>query len=95
MDLHSGQIQGFFDVPFDHLTAAPVLVEYLRAQDCEDLVVVAPDAGRVRVADRFGQHLGADLAVVHKRRSRGRPTRWRPSMWWATSRAAPACSSTT
>ncbi|MGA8371625.1 MAG: ribose-phosphate pyrophosphokinase, partial [Acidimicrobiales bacterium] len=70
VDLHSGQIQGFFDVPFDHLTAAPVLVEYLRAQDCEDLVVVAPDAGRVRVADRFGQHLGADLAVVHKRRSR-------------------------
>jgi ribose-phosphate pyrophosphokinase len=69
VDLHSGQIQGFFDVPFDHLTAAPVLVEYLRAQATEDLVVVAPDAGRVRVADRFGQHLGADLAVVHKRRS--------------------------
>ena len=70
VDLHSGQIQGFFDVPFDHLTAAPVLVEYLRAQASEHLVVVAPDAGRVRVADRFGQHLGADLAVVHKRRSR-------------------------
>jgi ribose-phosphate pyrophosphokinase len=69
VDLHSGQIQGFFDVPFDHLTAAPVLVDYLRAQDIRDLVVVAPDAGRVRVADRFGQHLGADLALVHKRRS--------------------------
>jgi ribose-phosphate pyrophosphokinase len=69
VDLHSGQIQGFFDVPFDHLTAAPVLVDYLRHQDIEDLVVVAPDAGRVRVADRFGQILGADLAMVHKRRS--------------------------
>lgn len=71
MDLHSGQIQGFFDVPFDHLTAAPVLVDYLRAQGTEDLVVVAPDAGRVKVAERFSQHLSADLAVVHKRRPRG------------------------
>ena len=69
VDLHSGQIQGFFDVPFDHLTAAPVLVDYLRDQAIKDLVVVAPDAGRVRVADRFGQILGADLAMVHKRRS--------------------------
>jgi ribose-phosphate pyrophosphokinase len=71
VDLHSGQIQGFFDVPFDHLTAAPVLVDYLRAQRGEDLVVVAPDAGRVKVAERFSQHLTADLAVVHKRRLRG------------------------
>jgi ribose-phosphate pyrophosphokinase len=71
VDLHSGQIQGFFDVPFDHLTAAPVLVEYLRNQGTQDLVVVAPDAGRVKVAERFSQHLSADLAVVHKRRPRG------------------------
>ena len=71
VDLHSGQIQGFFDVPFDHLTAAPVLVDYLRAQGTEDLVVVAPDAGRVKVAERFSQHLSADLAMVHKRRPRG------------------------
>ncbi len=71
VDLHSGQIQGFFNVPFDHLTAAPVLVDYLRTQRNDDLVVVAPDAGRVKVAERFSQHLTADLAVVHKRRLRG------------------------
>ena len=71
VDLHSGQIQGFFNVPFDHLTAAPVLVDYLRTQRSDDLVVVAPDAGRVKVAERFSQHLTADLAVVHKRRLRG------------------------
>jgi ribose-phosphate pyrophosphokinase len=71
VDLHSGQIQGFFDVPFDHLTAAPVLVDYLRAQGTKDLVVVAPDAGRVKVAERFSQHLSSDLAVVHKRRPSG------------------------
>src|ERR1700678_3704842 len=71
LDLHSGQIQGFFDIPFDHLTAMPVLVEELRREASEDMVVVAPDAGRVRVAERFSQHLGADLAFVHKRRPRG------------------------
>ena len=71
VDLHSGQIQGFFDVPFDHLIAAPVLVDELRSLGVEDLVIVAPDAGRVRVAERFSQHLGADLAFVHKRRPRG------------------------
>jgi ribose-phosphate pyrophosphokinase len=71
VDLHSGQIQGFFDVPFDHLTAMPVLVEELRRQGTDGLVVVAPDAGRVKVAERFSQHLNADLAVVHKRRPRG------------------------
>ncbi|MDA8313435.1 MAG: ribose-phosphate diphosphokinase [Actinomycetota bacterium] len=71
VDLHSGQIQGFFDVPFDHLTATPVLEGYLRANvvDCTaDIVVVAPDAGRVKVAERYSQHLGADLALVHKTR---------------------------
>ncbi len=71
VDLHSGQIQGFFDVPFDHLTVAPVLVDYLRALGTQDLVVVAPDAGRVKVAERFSQHLSSDLAVVHKRRPNG------------------------
>src|SRR5271154_2096851 len=75
VDLHSGQIQGFFDLPFDHLTAAPVLETYLRERvkaDVSDLVVVAPDSGRVKVAERYSQHLGADLALVHKRRPRGR-----------------------
>ncbi len=74
VDLHSGQIQGFFDVPFDHLTAAPVLEGYLREHvaDCSsDIVVVAPDAGRVKVAERYSQHLGSDLALVHKTRPRG------------------------
>jgi ribose-phosphate pyrophosphokinase len=71
VDLHSGQIQGFFDLPFDHLTAAPVLESYLRDQIGGDVVVVAPDAGRVKVAERYSQHLGADLALVHKTRPRG------------------------
>jgi len=74
VDLHSGQIQGFFDVPFDHLTATPVLEGYLREHvaDCtSDIVVVAPDAGRVKVAERYSQHLGSDLALVHKTRPRG------------------------
>ncbi len=72
VDLHSGQIQGFFDVPVDHLTAMPVLVDYLRANDPKGMVVVAPDAGRVKVAERFSQNLGTDLALVHKRRPRGK-----------------------
>jgi ribose-phosphate pyrophosphokinase len=71
VDLHSGQIQGFFDFPVDHLTASPVLVDYLRANDPGDMVVVAPDAGRVKVAERFSQLLSVDLAFVNKRRPRG------------------------
>jgi ribose-phosphate pyrophosphokinase len=68
VDLHSGQIQGFFDKPVDHLTALPVLLDYVRDECDGDVVVVAPDAGRVKVAERFAQHLEADLAFVHKRR---------------------------
>jgi ribose-phosphate pyrophosphokinase len=71
VDLHSGQIQGFFDVPVDHLTAAPVLLDYLREFGAEDRVVIAPDAGRVKVAERYSQLLETDLALVHKRRPRG------------------------
>ncbi|MFM7535164.1 MAG: ribose-phosphate diphosphokinase [Acidimicrobiales bacterium] len=74
VDLHSGQIQGFFDGPVDHLTAMPVLEAYLRANAPEGLVIVAPDAGRVKVAERFAQHLGdmgADLAFINKRRPKG------------------------
>jgi ribose-phosphate pyrophosphokinase len=71
VDLHSGQIQGFFDFPVDHLTAAPVLVDYLRHNAGAGLVVVSPDAGRVKVAERFSQQLGSDLAFVHKRRPPG------------------------
>ena len=71
VDLHSGQIQGFFDVPFDHLVAAPVLEEYLRTRVGGEVVIVAPDSGRVKVAERYAQQLNADLALVHKRRPRG------------------------
>ena len=73
VDLHSGQIQGFFDVPFDHLTALPLLSDYLEREiglRGDDLVVVAPDTGRVKVAERLGDHLHADLAFIYKRRSR-------------------------
>ncbi len=70
VDLHSGQIQGFFDGPVDHLTAMPVLIEYLRSINSSDLVVVSPDAGRVKVAERYANQLGASLAIVHKRRVR-------------------------
>ncbi|MGI9032695.1 MAG: ribose-phosphate diphosphokinase [Acidimicrobiales bacterium] len=71
LDLHSGQIQGFFDVPVDHLTAMPVLTAYVHDHLGQDVVIVSPDAGRVKVAERFAQYLEADLAIVHKRRPRG------------------------
>jgi ribose-phosphate pyrophosphokinase len=74
IDLHSGQIQGFFDGPVDHLTAMPVLEDYLREHATPGLVIVSPDAGRVKVAERFTQHLGdlnADLAFINKRRPKG------------------------
>ncbi len=70
VDLHSGQIQGFFDKPVDHLTAMPVLLEYMSGLG-DDLVVVSPDAGRVKVANRYANDLHADLAIVHKRRAKG------------------------
>jgi len=73
VDFHSGQIQGFFNVPVDHLVAAPVLEGYLKANaNPHELVVVAPDAGRVKVAERYAQHLGCDLALVHKTRPQNR-----------------------
>ncbi len=71
IDLHSGQIQGFFDGPVDHLTALPILEEYLRKNVPNGVVIVSPDAGRVKVAERFAQHLvdmDADVAFVNKRR---------------------------
>ncbi|MEU6854365.1 ribose-phosphate diphosphokinase [Actinacidiphila alni] len=69
VDLHTDQIQGFFDGPVDHLFALPVLADYVGAKvDRTKLTVVSPDAGRVRVADRWCDRLGAPLAIVHKRR---------------------------
>ncbi len=70
VDLHAGQIQGFFDVPFDHLTALPLLVEAVRNEVGSHPVVVAPDAGEVKDAEKFRRKLGpeAGLAIAHKRR---------------------------
>ncbi|MDQ1444269.1 MAG: ribose-phosphate pyrophosphokinae, partial [Acidimicrobiaceae bacterium] len=70
VDLHSGQIQGFFDGPVDHLTATPVLVTRLQEEASGDLVVVAPDAGRLKAAEVYAQHLNADLASIWKKRSK-------------------------
>jgi ribose-phosphate pyrophosphokinase len=73
VDLHAGQIQGYFNHPFDHLTALPVLTQYLRDDlglHDGDVVVVAPDAGRIKTAERLREYLDADLAYLYKRRSR-------------------------
>jgi ribose-phosphate pyrophosphokinase len=68
MDLHSAQIQGFFDIPLDHLYSAPVLIEHFAKLDLRNLVVVAPDIGSVKMARAYAKRLGADLALVDKRR---------------------------
>jgi ribose-phosphate pyrophosphokinase len=71
VDLHTDQIQGFFNGPVDHLTALPVLADYVGAKvDRSKLTIVSPDAGRVRVADRWCDRLDAPLAIVHKRRDK-------------------------
>ncbi|MEU5091888.1 ribose-phosphate diphosphokinase [Streptomyces sp. NPDC021356] len=71
VDLHTDQIQGFFDGPVDHLFALPLLADYVGAKvERDKLTVVSPDAGRVRVADRWCDRLGAPLAIVHKRRDK-------------------------
>ena len=69
VDLHTAQIQGFFDGPVDHLFALPLLADHVEQQwGDRDLVVVSPDAGRVRVAERWTDRLGCGLAIIHKRR---------------------------
>lgn len=68
VDLHTGQIQGFVDAPFDHLTAHPVFIDYLRATAEGPLVVVSPDAGRVKLASKYARDLDAAVAFVHKHR---------------------------
>jgi ribose-phosphate pyrophosphokinase len=70
MDLHAGQIQGFFDIPVDHLYAMPVFLDHIRRKKIKDLVVVSPDAGGVERARAFAKRLDADLAIVDKRRPR-------------------------
>ncbi len=69
MDLHTPQIQGFFDIPVDHLFAAPVLIKYFRGLNLSNLVVVAPDVGSIKAARAFAKRLRASLAVVDKRRN--------------------------
>jgi ribose-phosphate pyrophosphokinase len=68
IDLHAQQIQGFFDIPVDHLYAAPVMYEYLRRKNLKDLVVVSPDVGGLKMAHAYSQVLEAGLAIVAKRR---------------------------
>ncbi|HBQ30602.1 MAG TPA: ribose-phosphate pyrophosphokinase [Mitsuokella multacida] len=68
MDLHAGQIQGFFDIPVDHLAAAPVIANYFRAQKFDDVVVVSPDLGGVTRARILADHLQAPIAIIEKRR---------------------------
>jgi ribose-phosphate pyrophosphokinase len=69
MDLHTSQIQGFFDGPVDHLFALPILAKYIGANVRRDrITIVSPDAGRVRVAERWTDVLGSPLAIIHKRR---------------------------
>jgi len=69
VDLHTAQIQGFFDGPVDHLFALPILAEYIEHKlDVSQVTVVAPDAGRVRVSERWTDRLGCPLAIIHKRR---------------------------
>jgi ribose-phosphate pyrophosphokinase len=73
MDLHAAQIQGFFDIPVDHLSSAPVFVEHFEAirEELEDLVLVSPDVGNVKVANMYANLLSADLAIIDKRRQSG------------------------
>ena len=68
MDLHQGQIQGFFQKPCDHMTALFMLTQYFEDLGLEDLVVVAPDAGRVKLNKQFASKIGADLAILNKER---------------------------
>ncbi len=71
LDLHAKQLQGFFDIPVDHLTAEPVLVQYLKNKRLSNLTVVAPDVGNMKTASGYASALGAELAIIHKRRLTG------------------------
>lgn len=68
MDLHAGQIQGFFDIPLDHLFASPVLIDYFKELDLEDMTIVSPDIGSVRMARAFAKRFKAPFALIDKRR---------------------------
>ncbi|HVZ79253.1 MAG TPA: ribose-phosphate pyrophosphokinase [bacterium] len=69
MDLHAQQIQGFFDIPVDHLYASPIIANYVRRKKLKNLIVVSPDVGGIKMARAYAKKLGTDLAIVDKRRS--------------------------
>ncbi len=71
MNLHADQIQGFFDIPVDHLTAAPVLAGHFLKRELHDAVLVSPDVGNVKFGNDFASRTGRELAVIHKRRTSG------------------------
>jgi ribose-phosphate pyrophosphokinase len=71
IDLHAQQLQGFFDIPVDHLTGELVLNKYFRGKKIGDLAVVSPDMGNIKLAARYAAHLGGELAIVHKKRMSG------------------------
>ena len=71
VDLHAQQLQGFFDIPVDHLTAEVVLSDYFEKKNIEDLTVVSADVGNIKTASRFVSHLGGELAIIHKKRLSG------------------------
>jgi ribose-phosphate pyrophosphokinase len=71
IDLHAAQVQGFFDIPVDHLSGEIVLSKYFRAKDIGKLTVVSPDVGNIKIASRYASHLGGELAIVHKKRVGG------------------------
>ena len=68
IDLHAAQVQGFFDIPVDHLAGELVLIKYFRDKKIDKLTVVSPDVGNIKIASRYASHLGGELAIVHKKR---------------------------
>jgi ribose-phosphate pyrophosphokinase len=72
MDLHAAQLQGFFDIPVDHLFAEPVLTKYFQSKKINNLTIVSPDVGNIKRAARYVEHLNGELAIIHKRRISGR-----------------------
>ena len=75
VDLHAHQLQGFFDIPVDHLTGELVLSDYFRKKKIQNLTVASPDVGNIKIASRYAAHLGGELAIVHKKRMSGSEAR--------------------
>jgi len=71
IDLHAAQLQGFFDIPVDHLTGELILSSYFRDKKISNLTVVSPDVGNIKMASRYATHLGGQLAIIHKKRLSG------------------------